>query len=349
MPGRFSSGQRARIRSATRGTYAARVQPNTAAKYHRYVVMFHNFCDAMGYRRRFRHRQITEFAEWYVSEGTGRKLRAHNTVDSILSALADHCVTYGLVFPFAGTRSRRRLNRWLQGLANRYPHVPQPDTPLTMDIAGDVASALGIRSAVDLELARLDTLCVWARIIVAKDGCLRSVEHSQGMQVRDAVDRGSFFELTVGRRKAERKIKHRKRVVTLDVARTHLSAGFVLRVLLRRLHLGARSTDCLFPAVSRAGIPSGTAEPWPDALRRLRRLCRSAGHRGRFGASSLRAGGATDYFAIGASRDWVKAQGGWLSDAYQRYDRPTPRQRAYLGRRYAGRVLHHHGRRPAAR
>ena len=51
----------------------------------------------------------------------------------------------------------------------------------------------------------------------------------------------------------------------------------------------------------------------------------------------LRDGGATGLFAVNASVLFVKSQGGWKSDAYQIYNRPTAKQRAVLARVYASR------------
>mgnify|MGYP002048932067 CR=1 FL=1 len=57
-----------------------------------------------------------------------------------------------------------------------------------------------------------------------------------------------------------------------------------------------------------------------SAALRLRRIIASAPRdadipHGNLGRSSLRAGGATDWLAAGASREWVMQQGGWMSDA----------------------------------
>ena len=45
---------------------------------------------------------------------------------------------------------------------------------------------------------------------------------------------------------------------------------------------------------------------------------------------SLRAGGCTDYFACGESRERICMQGGWSlhRGAVDKYNRPTPRSRA---------------------
>ena len=73
-------------------------------------------------------------------------------------------------------------------------------------------------------------------------------------------------------------------------------------------------------------------------LKRLQALASQCGVRGRIAGRSLRAGGATDYFAVDAGVQFVKHQGGWKSDAYLRYDRPTPAQRVFLATKYAKRL-----------
>ena len=78
-----------------------------------------------------------------------------------------------------------------------------------------------------------------------------------------------------------------------------------------------------------------THVPWQKHLEWLQNLCRLAGVSGIITGRGLRAGGATDYFSVGATAAWVRRRGGWLSDAYLRYDRPTPRQRVFLADRYS--------------
>jgi len=39
---------------------------------------------------------------------------------------------------------------------------------------------------------------------------------------------------------------------------------------------------------------------------------------------------------------WVKMQGGWLSEAYQRYNRPSPEERSHLGNTYQRVIIRLH-------
>ena len=80
----------------------------------------------------------------------------------------------------------------------------------------------------------------------------------------------------LGSRKEESKYKHEPRVVTLPVRTSHLSAGFVLRVLTGRLHPAVPAADkaerILFSTVSDADNYIAMAEPWrAKALPRLQR------------------------------------------------------------------------------
>ena len=71
---------------------------------------------------------------------------------------------------------------------------------------------------------------------------------------------------------------------------------------------------------------------------RLERLASRIGINGRIGGRSLRAGGTTDWFSVQATRQWVKHQGGWKSNAFERYDRPTPAGRQRLTDMYTARL-----------
>ena len=77
-------------------------------------------------------------------------------------------------------------------------------------------------------------------------------------------------------------------------------------------------------------------QPWGEALAFLRTSCKQLRVPNALVITgrALRAGGATDWFAADAHSLWVKAQGGWASDAYLVYNRPSPRQRAVMGRVY---------------
>ena len=200
---------------------------------------------------------------------------------------------------------------------------------------------IGITCSADLEHCALVDLVFWARVITAHGACLRAVEHSAGMQLRDFETRrtagGVLAFLTVGRRRRERKLKHKRRVVPLCCSACITSAGHVLRVLRRRLHKGADGRDTLFPDLTAARF-TGRVRPWAKDLRRLQRLCLRAGLVGNYTARSLRAGGTTDLFSVGATVQFVKHQGGWKSYTFTKYDRPTPATRVFLASKYAKRL-----------
>jgi hypothetical protein len=301
--------------------------------------MFFDFCDAYGgLRRRFQYKQITLFFEWYVAGVDNHKLRAHTTLAQYQSAFFDHALEHGLHYP--GARTRRRITKFIKGLANRFPHVKLLEHPLLLQEIVRIGAAMGITSNDTLERCSTTDLIFWARIITAHDATLRAVEHSAGMQVKDfTITHGRAF-LTVGRRETERKLNHQTRTVPLPNDNDYTCSGYVLRVLKRRVHgRGVSGDNCLFPKVLKStALSAGRPVPWETDRRRLEGYARSIGIRGRIGGRSLRAGGTTDYFNVEASRQFVKHQGGWLSDAFLRYDRPTPEGRHRLAEKYARRL-----------
>lgn len=301
------------------------------------VSKFYSFCDAMGMSRSFKYEQITMFYQWYVAGESGKyKLRAWTTLAQYDSAFWDCALDRGLRYP--GRRTRKRIKKFINGLKIRYPHTPIVEFPLQLRYLVRIAARIGIRSNGDLDGCHVRDLVFWARILTAHAACIRAVGHSLGMQVRDFNCSGGRAFLTVGRRRKERKLKHRSRVVPLPNDDDYWCAGHVLRVLKRRVHGNARGTTCLFPAIHGNGAIGLHADDWSRMRLRLERLSRKIGITGRIGGRSLRAGGATDYFAVGATRQFVQHQGDWKSDAFLRYDRPEPRSRQYLANVYARRL-----------
>ena len=300
----------------------------------------------MSVSRDFSVTNITLFAEHYVAGDTGTKQRAHTSVPPLLSALSDHAKLYNVPFPHAGTAARLPIKQFIRGLKNRYPHEPEQDLALTLRRLRCIAKHLpdgGVSSCRDLWRVSLPTLTMWARIVVMHDACIRSVGTKLGMQVKDVSDCGTHIELTVGRRPAERKIKQRRaRVVPIGITTHCASAGYVCRVFMARVHSLSGPNACLFPAFRPSGVRAKQAVTWAAFCALVQSLCRSAGIRGKVGPSSFRAGGATDYFSSGATMPWVKMQGGWLSEAYQRYNRPSPEERSHLGNTYQRVIIRLH-------
>ena len=296
----------------------------------------------MVYPRRFRYREITQFYTFYVAgiEGAS-KIRAHTSLPKYRSSWYDHALLHNMHWP--SQRTWDRIQRHLNGIKNLYPHTAKQDTPLLLDQLVRIAALLGIECADDLERCALANLVFWARLITAHGACLRQVEHSLGMQVKDVdssqrdASGASLTFLTVGRREGERKLKHRERTVPLCSARCISSAGHVLRVLIRRVHGDSSRDATLFPDLTGSRF-TGRCRPWAHDLRRLRALCARVTILGTITGCSLRAGGATDLFRVGASNQFVKHQGGWRSYAFVRYDRPTPSARVFLATKYARRL-----------
>ena len=335
-------------------TRSFRVNPDTAKNYATKVCDFYDFCeDVLGTEPVFSRDNCAWFFEDYVSNGTGQKVRAHTAIYPTLSAWADFARDVGITeFPFPGTSLRAQLVRDIQGIENRYPHEPNRDTPITFDILERIAPLYGIGSAADLWSCRdPGALVRWARIVVAQGACMRACEHRHGCRVSDVEVHDGYVTILVGSRAEESKYARRPRHAILHEWCSHLSAAHVLRVLLARIH-GVNGTttggDDRILFASGCNIASqhrSKPEPWSTkngrhgALSRLRHACSLIGVDGHATLSGrcLRAGGATDLFAVNASVLFVKSQGGWKSDAYQIYNRPTAKQRAVLARVYASR------------
>ena len=337
MPDVVSSGQRARLLHQAATTRSRRVGAATLAQYTGRVGKFHAFCDRMGFPRTFKYQSITLFYQWYVAGFAGdKKLRAHTTIAQYATAFWDYALDHGVHYP--GARTRRRITKFVHGLENRYPHVPIVEHPLLLTQLVRIAGILGIRSNADLKSCSVADLVFWARIITAHNATMRAVGHCLGMQLCDIEWRDGAAFLTIGRRVKERKLKHRTRTVPLPNAKCFWCAGYVLRVLKRRVHGASAGSACLFPNVSPNGTVLAKAQPWSTMRARLERLARLIGITGRIGGRSLRAGGTTDWFAVEATRQWVKHQGGWLSAAFEKYDRPTAAGRRRLTDQYTSRL-----------
>jgi hypothetical protein len=337
VPDEISGGQRARLLHQAATTRGRRVAPATLKQYTGRVGKFHAFCDRMGFSRSFKYKQITCFYQWYVAgiDG-GAKLRAHTTIAQYATAFWDYALDYGTHYP--GVRTRRRITKFVHGLQNRYPHVPILEHPLLIKELVRIAGLIGIRSIADLESCSVANLVFWARILTAHNATMRAVGHCLGMQLRDVEWRDGGAFLTIGRRDKERKEKHRMRTVPLPNDDCFWCSGFVLRVLKRRVHGASSGTVCLFPNVAPNDVVLRTVQPWAVMRARLERLARRIGINGRIGGRSLRAGGTTDWFSVQATRQWVKHQGGWKSNAFERYDRPTPAGRQRLTDMYTARL-----------
>jgi hypothetical protein len=323
-------------------TRRARVHTTTATQYSASVRKYFEWCDKAGRARTFSIDSLQNYAQFYIAGFGNVKVHAHTSFDSVLSAMADHATATGERFPHRKTERRRPLTRFLQGLQRRFPHVPVQDLPVTLEVLQRIADALGLRQWRDLLQCRKWKLAFWFRLILMHDCHMRSVATKNGMQRKDLKDCGGHFAVTVGRRASERKVKDRiggRRVAILADVQHICCAGAVARVYLRRIRGRTPPGGILLPFVAKNDHVSEDAEPWGRFRQRVQQLLRQCNVPGRFGRSSMRAGGATDAFAQRASTHWVKHQGGWLSRQFERYDRPTTAQRAVVGAIYAKRAL----------
>ena len=138
------------------------------------MQQFFRFCAAADIEPEFdSYDALTAFCQWYVAGVGDKKLRAHTTLGSYLSAFADHCTEHDLPFAFADTSLRRRVNRFIQGLQNLFPHEPRSTVALCLDKLGHIAADYGFRMVADLYRRPIQWLSRWARVISAHDGFMR--------------------------------------------------------------------------------------------------------------------------------------------------------------------------------
>ena len=377
MPSRFTSGQLARLRSEAEITRYANIFPSTREGYGLQVQQFVNFCRACNADPDFcNYDLVTLFFQYYVADVHGQqKVRASTTLVKFLSAWGSFAAENGLKFPEPGTPLRARITRFIKGVKNRYPHVPQQDVPLCIRGLKLIAADMGIRSATDLFHCDEGVLSRWARIITAHDACMRATEHCEGCRLSDVTDYGDYLTILVGSRACESKIKWKPRLAILFCEASHLHAGYVLRVLYKRVH-GRPIRKASAAGRHRHGRPGVVPRHWRsvpttqlhraehpnfdkdpvlfpscsgkrplravnDLLKRLVAACNRCDIDGIDTLNCLRAGGATDYFSVPMDRWWVCKQGGWdpVYNTVDIYNRPTTRQRASVAAVYKNSVF----------
>ena len=352
MPARFTSTERASLLREAAITARAHITDTTKASYRRITLTFFTFCTRMGLARQFRFMQINAYFEFYVSSEHCNK--ANTSLMGFIPAWRWYADEHNMFFPSKDSREFARIRRSIKGCQLRYPHAKRSDTPVTLSVIDYVASRLGISSFDDYFTCSKSTLCFMARLLVGHAACMRTMEHAGGCLTSDVLfPRGyaggkwfnsplgqiarrtavlpSYVIFRVGEDPCSRKIKRRPaRLAVLPCSYNYLSAGAVLLVLLRRGgYTGGPQvlfSDFVF------NLRADQAAPWSRHRTQLLQLLRAAPSSLdigdiRLGRSSLRAGGATDWFACGATREWVQAQGGWLSDAVDIYNRPTAASR----------------------
>ena len=289
----------------------------------RAALHYYEFCEAMCIPDTFNEQGITAFMQHYLFTG-----RAHTSLPGFISAWREYADDAGVMFPGAASAAMRRISKFIRGAQLRFPHTPRRSVPLILARLLAVAAHLGIRRGADLERVSTAVLSFYTRLVVAQQACLRPCEHDAVLTVGDVSVHRGHIRLRVGVLPAARKIKRRPpRTALLAFGAGRfgfLAAGTALRVLLRRLHRRCPPQASLFPRFA-GGIPLPRHQPWRLDLRRLRAVVAvvlPSVDITRIDGRSLRSGGATDLFAVGATATWVQRQGGWRSDAVQIYNRP---------------------------
>lgn len=287
------------------------------------------FCAACGFDEAFTAEGICTFFEHYLRQGG-----ANTSLPGYMSAWREFADSEGIPFPSCKSRAGGEIAKFLRGCQVRHPHTVTRSVPLTLSLLSGVAAHLGVRSLSDIQRrgsASRETLSFLARLLISHQACLRPMEHSACIVLRDITLGVGYASIRIGVVPSARKIKRRPpRVCVLPYGYgrfAHLAAGSVLRVLVARVHSHSTPSTPLFCRYS-FGVPSRQHQPWHPAgdLSRLRAIISIALPSidvSLIDGRSLRSGGATDWFAAGASASWVMAQGGWTSDAVLIYDRPS--------------------------
>ena len=176
MRHRLTSGQLASLERAADRTRAARVAPNTAASHAARVEEFYDHCeDELGTEPHFSYDNLSKYFYDYVTAGTGTKQRAHPALLSFLSAFSDFATDTEIddfQYTYPGTRARARIERYIQGIENEFPHVVQRDVPITYGILEKIAPMFGIDSPASLWIVGQrcpERLLAWGRLITAHD------------------------------------------------------------------------------------------------------------------------------------------------------------------------------------
>jgi len=313
-----------------------------AKRYARLAFLFARWCMAMGFPVACEYMQLCTWCWLYCTRFSARSLGTH------FSAFRWWCDFTGRDFPADGSLCMRKLARVRRALALSDPTVVRRCYPLVNRWLERMQRVDRLVTPVDLERCRLETLAFWVRVRLAHFAMMRGCAHASGMR-RDDVEGfvvvdaagarvvgGDLYELRVGhleegllpRDASNRKLKLRAaRRPVIPVWDDVSSAGLLLRVFLRRWHARTPPGGVLLADFS-GDVPVQPPAPMSGYcfLSRLRRLARKAGMPPAEVACieqrSLRAGGCTDFFAMGISREEIMRQGGWTSETVDIYNRP---------------------------
>ena len=272
---------------------------------------------------------LMAYATQYVLSGFTAR-----SVDNNLSKLRRVARRYGCEFPALTSPAWADIKDLLRALKKLDPSETSPAKSFGLHNIGAVLDTIGIRSFADYSTAPLALVQLAVRMLVCHAAMLRGVAHRNGLLVGDVEvgpstdDFGVVF-LRVGARYANRKIKLRPaRLAMLPAWESRASAGGALLVYIKRMRFGSH-TDILFPFIDPSDQSVYHQRPVTDKqfVKQVRQRARQAGFAdadvARVTAHSFRAGGATDYAAAGCSSAFIQSQGGWLSAAWLKYNRPA--------------------------
>lgn len=327
----------------------------TQKGYGRLARLFVKFCLALQLEPVCEFEQLSAWSFWYATHYTHRTLWGH------FSAFRWWCTTTGRVYPAKGSLCQLRMACVMRALRLRDPSVVLPCTPLVASWLRRMQRRSGIADLQAFWHCDLALLSFWVRILCGHAAMLRLCEHEDGMSVTDVTrmrrgDGAEYFVMRVGaiddgilpKDATNRKIKFRPlRRCVLPISDSPMSAGAVLGVWMARAHPGPCATAkkrVLFSAVQ-GGIVMARPLSAAAFLRRLRDSLTAVGMPPKLvkmtHCRSLRAGGCTDYFAAGESRERICLQGGWSlrSGSVDVYNRPTTGSRVLNMQQYVHLII----------
>ena len=288
------------------------------------------FCQAMGVRAEYTADNIGDWMVDYCREGFSA-----NSLSGRLTSLRRYARARRADFPHENSYEWADITDLRKALVKIDPTSVTRATLVSVLWLRAVAAYLNLRTLDDL--ANPARCAPWALQLYTRAGMahcclLRGVEHRDGLRMGDiSIVTPGFAVLQVAERWSTKKQKMkpgRRCVLPMDASMGISSPGHVLLIYLQRVRTGCDAESLLFPSITAAGlIREDTPATDADFIRDFKFYLAAAGMDNEalrhVTNHSFRAGGATDWAIGGMPTDFIQRQGGWASDCYKIYVRPT--------------------------
>ena len=325
LPVAFSAGIVANIRANARAAASYSLEMSTALQYNSVESQYIKFVRAMGVQLTFSAQVIMQFMYDWLAQGF-----AARTIPGRLSALRRFARRMRMPFPEQDSDEWHDIQDMQRALLKIDPTVAKQATVVDLSWIMRVAAASGITSLQSLLRCHPLVLQQHARALLVHACCMRGCEHRSGMRMMDVqAVTPQFVQVKVASRYSEKKLKLRPgRLCVMPRSPDAWSAGEVMLVYMWRLRHHVHPASYLFPLITGAGVvdeskPATAGMFIKEFVRRLRYSGMTVAKCKRVSNHSFRAGGATDWSASGMSDTFIAQQGGWTTDCFRRYIRPT--------------------------